>query len=275
LLYPYDKTIFPVGLLAPVFQWDAVGGTDATIVHMKSGYFEYEGCFGPSATPSVQVPAEVWKQAGVQAQGSSDPLNVEITASSGGTVQGPMKVSLLFAPGKLKGDLFYNTYTSPQANGNGAVMRLHLGASTPDFFLTDTTGTLPLGPCWSCHSLSANGAMLVAQHHQYPSGPYTSASFDLSATPLMSPPPKTQIQGTTAEMGLGAVYPDGSKVLTTGSPGFASAVGIRRTCPGPGATSTTRSFRRSALSRQVDTSGSSSPAAAPMAIGSLKPSTTR
>jgi hypothetical protein len=224
LLYPYDGTVFPVGLPPPVFQWDG-GANDAVYVHFKSALFDYQGCFAGSATASLSVPADVWKQAGNQSQGASDPLSIEITVSSGGAISGPTKATLVFAPGKLKGDLFYNTYTSPQANGNGAVMRLHLGDSKPDVFLTDT-GTLPLGPCWSCHSLSANGAVLVAQHHQYPSGPYTSASFDLGQTPSTAPAPKLQIPGTTAEMGLGAVYPDGSKVLTTGSPGFASAAGI-------------------------------------------------
>jgi hypothetical protein len=216
LLYPYDNTVFPVGLLPPVFQWDGVGNADAIYVHMKSGLFEYTGCFGPGAT--LAIADATWKQAGVQTGGASDPLNVEVSIQSGGTVYGPVKETLVFAPGKLKGDLFYNTYTSPQAGNNGAVMRLHLGAAMPEVFLTDN-GKSPLGPCWSCHSLSANGGMLVAQHHQYPGGPYLSASFDLAANPQPSPPPKAQIPGATAEMGLGAVYPDGTKVLTTGNSG--------------------------------------------------------
>ena len=66
-------------------------------------------------------------------------------------------------------------------------MRLHLGAPTPEVFLTDN-GVAPFGPCWSCHSLSASGNVLVAQHHFYPTGPYTSSSFDLIANPGTSPP---------------------------------------------------------------------------------------
>ncbi|HEX3594550.1 MAG TPA: hypothetical protein VHU80_05595, partial [Polyangiaceae bacterium] len=218
LLYPYDNTVFPVGLLPPVFQWDGVGNADAVYIHLKSALFEYTGCFGPTTAPNQTISQTIWGQAGVQTGGASDPLLLEMSISSGGTVYGPVKQTLIFAPGKLKGDIFYNTYTSPQANGNSAVMRLHLGAAKPEVFLTDN-GATPFGPCWSCHSLSANGNILVAQHHQYPGGPYLSASFDLAATPQLSPPPKAQIPGTTAEMGLGAVYPDGSKVLTTGSPG--------------------------------------------------------
>src|SRR5258708_5798910 len=44
LLYPYDGTVFPVGLLGPVFQWDGAA-MDATYVHLKSGLFDYQGCF--------------------------------------------------------------------------------------------------------------------------------------------------------------------------------------------------------------------------------------
>jgi hypothetical protein len=130
-------------------------------------------------------------------------------------VLGPLRADWYIAQGKLQGQLFYNTYTSPQANNNGAVMRLHLGAAQPEVLLTQP-GIPPLGPCWSCHSLGAQGTMLVAQSHLYPGGPFLSASFDLLANPGLQPP--TLAQPVDFEMGLGAVYPDGSKVLTMGSP---------------------------------------------------------
>lgn len=209
LLYPYDGTIFPAGLLPPTMQWSS-SGADAVYLHMKSSLFEYTGCFGPIASvpPNSQqfqlpIPATAWNAATQQTGGASDPITVELNVKSGGTVIG-LKRTLVIARGKLKGDLFYNTYTSPQANNNGAVMKLRLGAAAPQVLLTDTG--LPLtGPCWSCHSLSANGNMLVAQHHNYTPGlaSYNSASFDLKANPALSPPPKTQMPSATAEMGLG------------------------------------------------------------------------
>lgn len=224
LLYPYDGTVFPVGLLSPLFQWSQQGTADAVYVHLKSNLFEYKGCFGANTKFQQAIPETVWTQAGVQSGGASDPLSVEITVSSGGSIVGPLTEQLVFARGKLKGDLFYNTYTSPQAAANGAIMRLRLGDPNPSVLLTDV-GVSPFGPCWSCHSLSANGTMLVGQHHQYPGGPYSSASFDLAANPNpqsaanVAPTTLTTMPSTTAEMGLGAVYPDGSKVLTMGSPG--------------------------------------------------------
>lgn len=224
LLYPYDDTVFPVGLLAPVFQWEQTSGTaDAVYVHLKSTYFEYKGCFGPSANFRQAIPETVWQSAGEQTQGSQDPLTVEITVKSGSSILSPMTEQLIFARGKLKGDIFYNTYTSPLASNNGAVMKLRLGNSAPEPLLKETPNPLVVGPCWSCHSLSANGAVLVAQHHQYnylpPGGPYSSASFDLVANTGLQPPAMVTLASSAGEMGLGAVYPDGSMVLTMGSPG--------------------------------------------------------
>jgi hypothetical protein len=227
LLYPYDRTVFPVGLLPPLLQWQQSGTADAVYLHMKSALFEYKGCFGPNASFRLGVPNNAWASAGQQSGGATDPLTVELTVKSGGTILGPMTEQLIFALGKLKGDLFYNTYTSPQAANNGAVMKLRLGDTQPKVLLTDV-GVAPLGPCWSCHSLSATGGVLVAQHHFYPGGPYYSSSFDLVANPTpqpaanVAPTSLTTLQSSTAEMGLGAVYPDGSKVLTMGSPGDSS-----------------------------------------------------
>jgi hypothetical protein len=222
ILYPYDGTVFPVGLLPPTIQWQQSGGADAVYLHIKGKWFEYQGFFGSSANLQLTIPANAWKTAGEQSDGAVDPYSVEITIKSGASIIGPVKETLIFAQGKLKGQLFYNTYTSAKAGDNGAVMRLVLGAAQPDVFLTDT-GVVPFGPCWSCHSLSANGAMLVAQHHQYPGGPYWSSSFDLVANPQLKPPALATLQGTNVdEMGLGAVYPDGSKVLTMGSPSSTS-----------------------------------------------------
>jgi hypothetical protein len=229
-LYPYDGTVFPVGLAAPTLQWSQSGTADAVYLHMSSSKFDYKGCFGANANMQLTIPDSAWTPAEAQSKGASDPLEVEITIKSGGTIIGPIKEQLIFALGKLKGDLFYNTYTSPQAGNNGAVMKLRLGAAQPQVLLTDV-GFAPVGPCWSCHSLSANGNMLVAQHHAYPAGPYTSGSFDLVANPGLQPPPKTTMPSSTAEMGLGAVYPDGTKVLTMGSPGNSGTASVNPLFP--------------------------------------------
>jgi hypothetical protein len=217
-LYPYDGTVFAGGILPPVLQWaPQTGGADAVYVHMKSQSFEYKGCFGPANPAQLAVPASAWTAAFAKSQGAQDPLAVELTTMAQSKVSGPIKQSWVFALGTLKGAIFYNTYTSPQVLNNGAVMRIEPGAATPTAFLS-IAGTSPTGPCISCHSLSADGAMIVAQRHQYPGGLVQSESYDLQASPV--PNPATPKSTSTADdWGMSALYPDGSRLVTDGSPG--------------------------------------------------------
>jgi hypothetical protein len=218
-LYPYDQTIFPGGLIGPVLQWSpqAAGSPTAVYVHMSSQLFDYKGCFGPTNPTQIPVPAAVWSAAWAQSNGPGDPLKVELTTMVGTTVSGPITESWTFALGSLKGVVYYNTYTSPQVNNNGAVMVIQPGAASPSPFLT-IPGMSPTGPCISCHSVSANGSMIVAQRHQYPGGLVQSESYDLLKTP--TPNPASPLATTkTDDWGFSAVYPDGSRVLTDGQPG--------------------------------------------------------
>lgn len=223
-LYPYDQTIFPGGLLAPVLQWSpqAAGNASAVYLHMHSQLFDYKGCFGPTNPADLTIKQSVWVTAWDQSNGPNDPLAVELTTMAGTSVSGPIKESWTFALGSLKGVVYYNTYTSPQVGNNGAVMAIQPGASMPSPFLV-IQGTSPTGPCISCHSVSSNGQMMVAQHHQYPGGLVDSDSYDLMKNPMpsaTSPTAKT----TTDDWGFSAVYPDGSRVLTDGQANQTGAI---------------------------------------------------
>src|SRR5436305_924911 len=45
-LYPYDKTVFPRGILAPLLQWDPDGHAfDALYIHISEKAFDYKGYF--------------------------------------------------------------------------------------------------------------------------------------------------------------------------------------------------------------------------------------
>jgi len=215
-LYPYDQTLFPGGLLAPVLQWtpQAAGNASAVYLHLHSQLFDYKGCFGPTNPADITIPQMVWVTAWNQSNGPNDPLAVELTTMSGTSVSGPIKESWTFALGSLKGVVYYNTYTSPQVGNNGAVMAIQPGASMPTPFLV-IQGQSPTGPCISCHSVSSNGQMMVAQHHSYPGGLVDSDSYDLKTNPMpTATSPTSKI--TTDDWGFSAVYPDGSRILTDG-----------------------------------------------------------
>jgi hypothetical protein len=223
-LYPYDQTVFPGGLAAPIFQWSQTGTPDGVYVHLHSSKFDYKGCYSGSNPPELQLDQTAWVAAFGQSGGTGDPLVVELSTTSGGIVSGPISETLVFAGGNLAGDVYYNTYGSKLVPGqpkkNGAVIKIARG-QTARAILYTSTGSSPLGPCISCHSLSSNGAMLVAQQHKYPdANPLNgngSMSFDLTKTPMPSPM-SPLAHDTQDDWGLSAVYPDGTMLLTSGEP---------------------------------------------------------
>jgi len=73
-LYPYDKTVWPRGILAPLLQWEIGAHTfDALYIHITEANYEYKGYFQkPSLAPQLinhPVPQGVWKQLASSNQG--------------------------------------------------------------------------------------------------------------------------------------------------------------------------------------------------------------
>jgi hypothetical protein len=219
-LYPYDRTVFPGGILPPLIQWKpAPGPIDGVYVHISSRKFDYKEVFAAIPAAQLELPKDAWEIAARESMGSGDPTVVELTTISGDVVTGPITERWIFASGALKSAVYYNTYNSAKTlPNNGAVMRILPQAREPEVVKTVAGGIVPLGPCYSCHSLSANGQMLVAQRHQYPGGPYSSNSFDVAANPNVDPPPLATSTIGDEDWGFSAVYPDGSKILTAAQP---------------------------------------------------------
>jgi hypothetical protein len=214
-MYPYEGTVFPRGTLAPPLMWSQGGSADAVMLKMQSQKFTYQECFGATNPLRIAIGQDVWDSAGFYSNGPSDPLTVSLTVVSGGQVVGPVSETILFAQAAIKGAIYYNTYNSPLAQGNGAVLKIPAGAASPIPFLT-VAGAPPLGPCVSCHALSVNGSVMLANNHSYPLGPFISASYDITG------PTPTQVFNNLPEAGFAGVFPDGSLAMTNGPPNVAS-----------------------------------------------------
>ena len=124
ILYPYDGTVFPRGILAPTVMWDGVTGAQYVYLHIESTLLEYRGCLAPTADGQLLLPDAVWELAGAQTEGNVDPYHVELSVMSGGTVTGPAAQTWTIAQATLKGSIYYNSYSSTLAGGTGgAVLR--------------------------------------------------------------------------------------------------------------------------------------------------------
>ncbi len=198
-LYPYDQTVFPRGLLPPALQF-AGQAASASYVHITTKNLDYKGWYGASNPSKVALSPAAWKTI-TSSAGSSDPVNVEVTTLSAAGVTGPIKESWTIAQGNLKGTVYYNTYSSPMANGQGAVMRVKPGAAA-DILSSSTT-------CTVCHAVSANGNVLVTMGGQSGQNEYmTGEKVDLTTSVVTN--------RADQKYGFGGVYPDGSKLLSNG-----------------------------------------------------------
>lgn len=193
-LYPYDKTVFPRGLLPPLLQFDGVA-PEAMLVHVTFAGMDYKGYFGGSNPARVQIPDDSWKAITLAAQ-ATDWVNVDVTKTSGGIVASAPKVAWKIAPGSIRGTIYYETYNSVLAGAVG-IMKISPGSATPSVIKTGCGNV--------CHTASADGSTLVAAT----TFPFGSASYDLkNNASVMNASGSNQFV-------YGGIYPDGSFVVSS------------------------------------------------------------
>jgi len=216
-LYPYESTVFPRGLAAPVLQWERPSDApNAILLQLKSMFLDYKICARLNEPLRFQIPQAAWELASAQSLGRSDPLSVKVTLATDANTTRLKDLTLVFALADLKGAIYYNTYGSGLATQagivGGVVMRVLPGEQQPVVFAS-AGGTADR--CIGCHSVSADGSRMVAETHEAGGtveGP--SRSFDLTSAGVnVNPMP---LRNDLRRAGFSGVYPDGSVYLTTG-----------------------------------------------------------
>jgi hypothetical protein len=201
-LYPYDGTVFPTGLQAPLLMWSGSSG-DAVYVRLQSQSFEYRGCLTPTASGQLQLPQRAWELAQAVSGGAADPFTLALTVSTGGKIFGPSTERIVIANGALPGPVYYMTLGSTlggEASTVGsAVIRVRPGNGAE--LVLGTAG------CTGCHSLSADGSHLIANAASMGASFLVGASA--TPTPLLSPTPGGEYP---------ALVPDGALYLATAHP---------------------------------------------------------
>ena len=177
ILYPYNNTVFPLGMLPPLVQWtSSASATYAkiTLLYPATGtptfsWSEIVQPNGPLTTPyntlpttlpitgggRAQIPALVWRTFANAAAGNTGSISVQMLEAGKGTIADTVKVK--FATAQLKGTIYYQSYDSKLVAAsapNGATLAIKVGSATPTVIDGNTV-------CRDCHSLSANGARLI------------------------------------------------------------------------------------------------------------------
>jgi hypothetical protein len=210
-LYPYDRTVWPRGVLAPLLQWQpGAQSYDAVYIHIKETNYEYQGFFAKTATPFLHhpIPQSVWKQ--VAYSNGGEDVNVTLVFSAGSTAYGPIQENWKIASATLKGTVYYNSYGTALANNycchrgtsqrfGGATLAIR-GGSTDPVLVAGGNGTE--AQCRVCHSVAAQGSALVTQLGNNYSA---SSTYDLKNGNT-----ETQMTPTDGRFAWPALYPDGT-----------------------------------------------------------------
>jgi hypothetical protein len=157
ILYPYEGTVFPRGLLAPLLQFSP-GGTppeDAKI-SLTSNQFSWSRIMHVAAgtTPQLTIPQDIWDAALASSGGES--VRISVVKAAGGQAYGPVESTFVVAPAALTGAVYYMTYsgedTANPANSRNGLYSVLPGKKDP--------AKLVLQGCVVCHSVSSNGTRL-------------------------------------------------------------------------------------------------------------------
>lgn len=192
-LYPYDGTVFPQGLLPPRLMWNGFVAGDKMRLQVSSTYAEYTAYFSP-AEGAHTIDASAWTQITESSDGS--PVSIRVhRLDAANTASVVIDHSWRFATGSLRGSVYY------WANSPGRVLRIAPGAGTPEDFLANAGVT---DGCTTCHTVSANGNVLVMGNGKAQAAEDSDASvFDLESSSLSA-------SGRGRGWALSALTPDGA-----------------------------------------------------------------
>ncbi len=155
LLYPYDATVFPLGLSAPLVMWNAPAANDAYKLHYEENGYVYDGYFLVAQPAEWRVDQKIWDH--VTASNLGDPLKLAVSRFDGTNAYQSAHESWTVVPASLRGAIYYWT-----TSGTGHMSRVYPGTgSTPE--------VLDNGTCMGCHAVSADGSTLVATVDDLPS----------------------------------------------------------------------------------------------------------
>ncbi|HEY8074927.1 MAG TPA: hypothetical protein VIF62_12475, partial [Labilithrix sp.] len=216
-LYPYDKTIWPRGLLAPLVMYQTTHDPDAVYVKLSQGNYSFEGVYSLAAQPSgsdarkrVRIEDAVWLAATNGNQGDDLQIDVKVHTADDDKVYGPITEKWKVASGILKGTVYYNSYDSALTGGaagtTGGVISIKPRSPSPTLAVPANAGK-----CNVCHTVSADGSTLWAQDANYTDG----ASYDLKNSAARTPYLKSSDPANDHKFVWSAPYPDGSFALVS------------------------------------------------------------
>jgi len=203
LSYPYDQTVFPLGILPPTLMWGGGAPDDSYLARLTSSFGEVQ-VFAKAADMRLPVPEQAWHDLLRDAKGTK--VTLKLTRLSQGKATVVAQQTWPIATGPLRGTVYY------WSNNLGRVLRINPGAKQPDDFLAAAGVT---DGCTTCHTVSANGSTLVMGNHKAEDPNDSNAAvFDLQSNALT----RSSDQGYGRRWAMPALSPDGKFAVLNDAP---------------------------------------------------------
>jgi hypothetical protein len=197
--YPYDKTVWPRGLPAPVLQWNGGAATDVYYLHVVSPTYELQEFAAATGAPAsqLQMSAADWAQFTGSTAGAAQ---ITVARWDGTAATVITQQTWTIASASMRGTIYY------WANNLGRIMRLDPGGAPADFSM----GVVPAptqGCSMACHTVAANGsAMTVA-------GGTFGGTYDLQSNAMGYSVGAGENSGPIRQWGLGSISPKGDLMV--------------------------------------------------------------
>ncbi len=219
LRYPYDKTVFPLGLVSPLVMWDAPKANDVYRLHVEEGGYVYDAYATVPTLGQFRVDQTMWDRLTASSGGATDPMKVTLSRYdvAGATAYTSATETWTIATASLRGAIYYWTASKIGNVQAGHIARIRPGSGAQPEALYSGNAD----PCMGCHAVSADGTTLAASVQSAPTGDpstyaYTNgwlngrawASFDLPSGTVRK---QTSYQGSNL-----ALTPDGKYTVFGG-----------------------------------------------------------
>jgi len=222
LLYPYDQTVFALGLTSPQIMWTAPNAEgDVYRVHLEQSGYSYDYYTTVKAPARVRVPQDAWDRVTASNTGDALTLSVSRWDSASSKAYASATESFTIAPESLRGAIYYWTASQSDPKDDttrvGNITRIYPGAgAAPE--------TLNEGRCMGCHSVSADGSTLVATVEDLKTAPSIAPYSNWSKTRAWAAFALPEKVGQTASLSKqtnmyganSALSPDGKYVVFGG-----------------------------------------------------------
>jgi hypothetical protein len=208
LQYPYDATVFPLGLTSPLVMWAAPSANDVYRLHYAQKDYTYDAYRVVPSPAQVRIDQTAWDRLTASNEGDALKITLSRWDAAASAAYVSANESWTIAPVSLRGAIYYWT-----TSAGGHMSRIRPG-----------TGAMPEvlngGKCMGCHAVSADGSTLVAAVEgaggtaSSPPGPNQSQD-QVDGRPWVSfgLPTVTAIKQSGVFAGNVAVNPDGKFVV--------------------------------------------------------------